>query len=105
MTSIQTRLETELSSILARHAKIDAHLHNRDREIPKDWDDAAAMMENDEVLEALDDQSRARIAALRAAMRRLEDGVYGVCANCGSDIGDKRLQALPATPVCVDCAT
>lgn len=105
MTEIQTRLQDELSSILSRHAKIDAHLHNRDREVPKDWDDAATMMKNDEVLEALDDQSRARIAGLKAAIRRVEDGTYGICANCGADIGDKRLAALPATPVCVDCAS
>ncbi len=105
MSDIQARLQDELNSILARHAKIDAHLHNRDRDIPRDWTDAASILENDEVLEALDDPRRGRIAALRAALRRVEAGTYGTCAACGEPIGDKRLSALPATPVCVQCAS
>src|SRR4029450_11759056 len=34
------------------------------------------------------------------AIRRLEAGVYGVCAECGTDIAEARLKALPFPPLC-----
>jgi RNA polymerase-binding transcription factor DksA len=39
-----------------------------------------------------------------AAERRLDDGLYGTCTSCGIDIAVDRLEALPATPNCVNCA-
>jgi DnaK suppressor protein len=37
------------------------------------------------------------------AIRRLEAGVYGTCAECGSDIAEARLKALPFATLCVSC--
>jgi len=37
------------------------------------------------------------------AMRRLEGGVYGVCAECGTEIAAARLKALPFATLCVSC--
>jgi DnaK suppressor protein len=38
-----------------------------------------------------------------AALRRLDEGTYGTCQDCGDAIDARRLQALPATPFCTDC--
>ena len=38
-----------------------------------------------------------------AARRRLHDGTYGVCEDCGDEIQPQRLEALPATPYCTAC--
>ena len=38
------------------------------------------------------------------ALGRIEAGSYGKCAECGNPIAKPRLQALPYTPVCIDCA-
>lgn len=43
------------------------------------------------------------LRALEAARARLADGSYGVCAECGGDIGVERLRANPAAVRCVDC--
>ncbi|HZO03452.1 MAG TPA: TraR/DksA family transcriptional regulator [Burkholderiales bacterium] len=40
---------------------------------------------------------------LEAARTRLADGNYGICADCGGDIGFERLRATPAAVRCVDC--
>ena len=40
----------------------------------------------------------------QAALRRMEDGSYGICANCEKEIGEKRLKAVPWTPLCIVCA-
>jgi RNA polymerase-binding transcription factor DksA len=38
------------------------------------------------------------------ALKRIDAGTYGRCTLCGRDIAPERLQALPYTPYCVDCA-
>lgn len=38
------------------------------------------------------------------AIERLRDGTFGICANCGSPIGRPRLDAVPTTRLCIDCA-
>ena len=54
---------------------------------------------------ALLDDARVTVARLDAALRRVDDGTYGRCANCNSPIPVERLEALPSTSFCVDCAT
>ena len=44
------------------------------------------------------------LVALEAAAGRLADGTYGRCVVCGEAIMLERLQAMPATTVCVGCA-
>lgn len=48
--------------------------------------------------------ARLDLAALDRAAERLAAGTYGVCLRCGRDIGDARLDALPATETCIACA-
>ena len=43
------------------------------------------------------------LRALDAARTRLADGNYGICANCGGDIGFERLRVTPTAVRCVDC--
>jgi len=45
----------------------------------------------------------AELRALDAARGRLEDGSYGVCADCGSEIEYERLKAAPAAFRCIGC--
>ncbi|PKL52286.1 MAG: transcriptional regulator, TraR/DksA family protein [Nitrospira bacterium HGW-Nitrospira-1] len=37
------------------------------------------------------------------ALRKIADGTYGVCEECGEEISAKRLMVLPAATLCVDC--
>jgi RNA polymerase-binding transcription factor DksA len=41
--------------------------------------------------------------ALEAARDRLKGGEYGICVDCGSDIGFERLKAFPAAIRCIQC--
>jgi len=47
--------------------------------------------------------ARDEIAALVRAASRLAAGTYGRCLNCGCEIPDTRLEALPAAETCLDC--
>ncbi len=54
-------------------------------------------------LSALLSQALTELEEIAAAKRRLDDGTYGTCAACGSDISPDRLEALPTTATCIDC--
>ena len=49
------------------------------------------------------DRERRLIHKIQEAIKRLDDGVYGVCEECGEDIGVARLKARPVTTLCVSC--
>jgi DnaK suppressor protein len=40
---------------------------------------------------------------VNAALRRMDEGKYGICANCGKDINPARLEARPESTYCIDC--
>jgi RNA polymerase-binding transcription factor DksA len=48
------------------------------------------------------EQVEAELADVEHALRRLEEGTYGVCEACGGPIGEERLRAVPAARLCVD---
>ena len=37
------------------------------------------------------------------ALRKLKEGTYGICEDCGSEIGEERLKIIPFAIYCVDC--
>jgi DnaK suppressor protein len=42
---------------------------------------------------------------IKDALRRIEEGTYGICESCGEDIPMARLKARPDTNYCIDCKT
>ncbi len=104
LAAVRRHLLGELGLVLGRHDKITAHLQNEDRDLTADWSEMAQLIENDEVLEALEESGRERIEALRAALQRLDEGRYGECVACGGEISAGRLAALPTSQRCIDCA-
>lgn len=79
------------------------HQHAREP-LDADSSEQAAQLGNVEVVSALENEAVREIAQIDAALRRLEDGRYGICVTCGEDISPKRLEAWPASAQCLDCA-
>jgi DnaK suppressor protein len=52
---------------------------------------------------ALDARETAELAAVDDALKRIEDGVYGQCVDCGVEISTARLRAAPEAPRCIGC--
>ncbi len=44
------------------------------------------------------------LKAVKSALKRIEDGTYGVCQQCGGEIDKGRLLAYPAANRCVKCS-
>ena len=53
---------------------------------------------------SLVEQLEAEIGDLDAALRKIDDGTYGVCEICGRDIEPERLEAVPGTRTCIEHA-
>ena len=94
--------------LMSRLAELDSRLHQIEAELdephPKDWEDSAVEREGDEVLEQLGQSGLDEIARIRAALKRVRDGSFGQCVQCGEEISHERLDTLPDTPLCRNCA-
>lgn len=67
-------------------------------------EDPRAQVDTERELEfALDARESAELDAVDAALKRIEDGVYGQCTACGVDIPAPRLHAAPEAERCIDC--
>lgn len=97
----EEHLKARRAELAGEIAMIDDAL---DEPAPKDWEDAAAERQGDEVLQALGEHDAAEIRRIDAALARIEDGTYGECMKCGDPISEPRLKALPDTPFCKNCA-
>lgn len=51
------------------------------------------------------DRERKLLSKIEEALERVEEGEYGICEDCGEEIGLKRLEARPVTTLCIDCKT
>jgi RNA polymerase-binding protein DksA len=54
---------------------------------------------------ALVNQLAETLDEVERALAKLDEGTYGSCENCGKPIGEARLEAMPATRFCIDCAS
>ncbi|MDF2670720.1 MAG: molecular chaperone DnaK [Paenibacillus sp.] len=52
--------------------------------------------------QAIDDNLEHQLSNVKDALSRLENGGYGVCQECGSNIPFERLQAVPNTAYCME---
>jgi DnaK suppressor protein len=48
---------------------------------------------------------RETLEEVERAINKLEEGTYGTCEGCGQEINPARLEAMPATRYCIDCAS
>lgn len=94
-------LEARKADLIARIAEIDAEF---DAHYAKDWEEMAVEREGDEVLEDLGQSARQELRMIDAALERIGEGSYGDCVTCGATIAEDRLDLLPATPFCRNCA-
>ena len=85
-------------------AKTQRHL-KRSEPLSADFAEQAVETENDQVVEALDQEAQIELSQINKALLRMEEGHYGECVVCGNQIAAKRLEAIPHTPFCYDCAS
>jgi len=98
---VRDELAARLENLERRQQKLERDLRKLAN---PDSQERAQEAENDEVLVDLELQGRAEISQVRAALGRIDSGTFGTCDRCGEEISDGRLEAVPYTGVCIDCA-
>jgi DnaK suppressor protein len=65
-----------------------------------------ASLESDRNFELrIRDRERKLLVKIQEAMKRIDDGIFGICEACGGQISEKRLMARPVTTLCIECKT
>lgn len=65
--------------------------------------DAASSEINLAFLGRLRERERGLITKIDQALAKIESNEYGLCENCGEEVGIKRLEARPVAELCIDC--
>jgi DnaK suppressor protein len=99
--AVRVTLTTRLTELEGRAAQIRTDISEP---MSADFEEQAVEAEDDEVLLAQDAVMTHKIATVRAAIRRVDDGIYGVCLACGGAISQARLDAIPESALCIACA-
>ena len=55
-----------------------------------------------ELDDGLEENAEHILEEIAGALRRIDDGTYGVCVACGKPIGEERLEAVPYATLCID---
>ena len=72
-------------------------------ESARDVGDQALMDLERELGISLMEMRNRRRQSIDEAITRLHEGTYGICANCGIEVSEKRLQVVPFAKLCVEC--
>ena len=98
---IAKELKTRLSELTGRLAEIESDLR---KPLSADSEERATDLENQDALEGIKSSEIREVHQIQGALRRIAEGTYGVCVQCGADIDPKRLEALPIATRCISCA-
>ena len=95
--------------LLKRKVDITNRINAIDKDIKHEgmssnWTEQATERENDEVLESLGIASEQELVMINRALKRIESGEYFSCSMCGEEIPSSRLELLPFSSYCVNCA-
>ena len=81
---------------LGRAEVANAHFDNSQ-------DDQAHIRSEREIEFALNEHELVELQAIEDALKRIQEGVYGLCLSCGAPIPHERLHAAPQALRCVAC--
>ena len=91
------------AEIEARLERTHRHIHHRETASPN-FHEQIVQTGNDAVVQVLEQEGRHELRQIEKALQRVDSGQYPWCVVCGKAIGQKRLQVLPWTTCCIDCA-
>lgn len=95
-TALREQMSAQRGGVFGRAEAAADHFERRE--------DSSAQVATERELEfAIGEREIDELAAIEAALARIEAGSYGECTDCGIDIPAPRLQASPEVPRCIEC--
>jgi DnaK suppressor protein len=102
---VETRLRERQEEIAARRAQLARSASETDTELA-DYDQHPADEGTETHDQELDETTEMILAAeaenVELALRRLQEGEYGRCIDCGKEIPPERLEAVPEAVRCIE---
>jgi len=92
----------ELRTNLSKNVEDKKNLDMLEPEVGDSIDQATQSLDK-EILFELSDNERKTLDNIDAALRKMDNGIYGVCEHCSGHIEKKRLKALPSARYCLPC--
>jgi DnaK suppressor protein len=104
---LRSRLESEQKRLSAELEKLEisaqtSEVRREGSPFGKREEEATESLELEKRL-ALEKQMKEHLAEIEHALRKFEEGTYGLCDICGQPIAPERLEALPQASLCVNC--
>ena len=94
-------LNERMQELLTEAGKTVENMDEKEN-FPDPTDRASLESDRNSILR-IRDRERKLIFKIQEALRRLDDGDYGICETCGGEIGIARLKARPVTTLCIEC--
>lgn len=91
-------LQSSLSS------RIDAIKRDFSEGRSADFSEQATEQENEEVLVQLKVEAEEELRLVNIALEKIANGGYGECEKCTEEIARARLEVIPYTKYCINCA-
>ena len=98
LLSEKENIEKELAAYKSEDPLLDP-----EQNISKTLDDAITVSEGHDRIVATRLELKKNLAQVRVALRKIDEGTYGVCENCGVKISEARLAVLPTAELCLKC--
>jgi len=98
------KLKMQLEELTQKSDAAIADLLNSTVNSADPLDRTSLELERDFTLRLLDRENKL-IVKIKKALRKIDDGTFGICENCGDEIDIKRLKLRPVTELCIGCKT
>jgi len=106
----QKRLQYFTKKILEERERIMASLTHHEVEFEStassrsaEFEEASRLDKDREYISGLLTMDTEELADINESLKRILDGTYGKCVDCGNDIPEARLEAMPSTLRCLNC--
>ena len=93
---------SEMRKSLSKNVEDKKNLDMLEPEVGDSIDQATQSLDK-EILFELSDNERKTLDNIDAALRKMDNGIYGICEHCKRHIEKKRLKALPSARYCLPC--
>ena len=101
---IRKKLLAQRRDLLRQVAQTEEELRWFETDIESEVEERGQEETMVRLLDRMDARMKAQIEAVDRALVKVESGQYGNCEGCGKAIPPSRLEALPATVMCMSCA-
>lgn len=96
-------LEKELSEIGQKNPKAEGDFDIRFPQYGQGKDENAQEVTEFEKRKALEANMEKRLTEINDTLKKIDNGIYGVCQNCSLEIEKPRLKAMPTASLCSVC--